>query len=324
MKEEYEKKLINDVIECIEKNDLKNSLSSIILTGSFGRNEPTYKMLENGMLKLKSDVEIALVYKKSSSKKEVNQIIKNVSNEFEEDLNLMPIEENRVRKAYNYNYSIVNQKYKTIFTYDLFNGSYTIWGKDFLKNQNIYLNQVDLYEAKRLVGNRIGELIYLSVTESKGKKDYLKKQWKGKLCLAIVSAWLICEGKYASAYHKQYELIKKNVDAVKKVLGDEFIEDYNRVFSFLREDGQEYEIPDSRMKQYVSYINKYLFEKKITKPKVNNMAREIKYLSKYIKSGMPLGIINFEDKIIQSLIDGYYEDRENLKDMAILWHNVLY
>lgn len=28
------------------------------------------------------------------------------------------------------------------------------------------------------------------------KSSYLRMQWKGKLMLAIVSAWLICEGEY--------------------------------------------------------------------------------------------------------------------------------
>lgn len=64
----YEEKLISGVVSSIEKYGGKNCLSSIILTGSFGRNEPTYSLNANKELQLKSDVEVALVFPKSSQK----------------------------------------------------------------------------------------------------------------------------------------------------------------------------------------------------------------------------------------------------------------
>ena len=157
----YEQKLISDIITSIEKYGGKSYLSSIILTGSFGRGEPTYSSDSEGKLFLKSDVEIALVFPKLSQKKYVEELIRNVSSEFIEDLNLMPINERRVRKACNFNFTLRVPKFKTIFIYDLFNGSKTIWGRDFIGEKTILLGDVDLYEAKRLVANRIGELTYL-------------------------------------------------------------------------------------------------------------------------------------------------------------------
>ena len=80
----YEKKLIDEVIASIEKYGGKSCLSFIILTGSFGRNEPTYSLDSDGGLSLKSDVEIALVFPKLSKKKQVEELIKNVSSEFQD------------------------------------------------------------------------------------------------------------------------------------------------------------------------------------------------------------------------------------------------
>lgn len=170
----YERDLIENVIASIEKHGGKDCLSSIILTGSFGRGEPTYTVGDDGEPQLKSDVEIALVFPDSSKKQAVEQLIGTVSSEFTEELNLMAINEKRVRKAYNFNFSMRVPKYKTIFTYDLFNGSRTIWGRDFIEENTITVAEIDPYEAKRLVANRIGELVYLQNSADDSSKDYLR------------------------------------------------------------------------------------------------------------------------------------------------------
>ena len=95
---EYENNLISNIIKSIEKHGGKKLLSSIILTGSFGRKEPTYSIKENGLFFLKSDIEIALICQKNIYRKQINQLIKNVSAEFNEDLNLMQLSEKRVKK----------------------------------------------------------------------------------------------------------------------------------------------------------------------------------------------------------------------------------
>ena len=116
---EYEKNLIESIIESVEKNGGKDLLSSIVLTGSFGRYEPTYSYSDDGTFKLKSDVEIALIYNRKVKKSNIEELISKVSKEFDEDLNLMPIDEKRIKGVYNFNHSLFIPKYKTIFTYDL-------------------------------------------------------------------------------------------------------------------------------------------------------------------------------------------------------------
>ena len=261
-KEQYEKELLGKVIASIEKHGGRDCLSSIILTGSFGRGEPTYTTDNEDRLVLKSDVEIGLVFPKSASKSAVEQLMQKVTAEFKEELNFMPIDEERVCKVYNFNFSLRTPKYKTIFTYDLFNGSRTIWGRDFIGEKSVSLADVDLYEAKRLVANRIGELIYLQNGADGSNREYLRRQWKGKLMLAIVSAWLICEGEYVSSYHGQYQKIRdKSVD-VECAIGTGFVGEYEKVFCFLREAGGPYEVADDVLRGYIKAADQYFTHQK--------------------------------------------------------------
>ena len=320
----YEEKLISNVVASIISHGGKDCLSSIILTGSFGRGEPTYSLYSNGELQLKSDVEIALVFSKSSQKKLVEELIQKVSSEFTEELNLMAINEKRVRKAYNFNFSLCVPKYKTIFTYDLFNGSKTIWGRDFIKEKTIELTDVDPYEAKRLVANRIGELTYLQNTSKSKQNTYLRIQWKGKLMLAIVSAWLICEGEYVSSYHGQYDKIKAHAQEVEVLMGERFLEDYAKVFAFLREDGESYEVSDQCLEKYVRCMSTYFDKKHLSSPKVNSISILLKYTLKYMRTGMRYGIRQFEDHILQTLITDFCCKSMKLNEDADVWHRVLY
>lgn len=320
----YEKELIKNVIASVEKYGGKNCLSSIILTGSFGRNEPTYAMDADGNLKLKSDVEIALVFPKSSQKKLVEDLIRSVSSEFKEELNLMAINEKRVRKAYNFNFSVKVPKYKTIFTYDLFNGSRTIWGRDFIQEQTIALTDVDPYEAKRLVANRIGELTYLQNSANQEEIKYLRLQWKGKLMLAIVSAWLICENEYVSSYHGQYNKASLIQTKLEKLLGRGFFTEYQKVFLFLRENGEAYEVSDRLLRKYVKNIDDYFKYKKLESPKVNSFSRSVKYGIKYLRTGRNYGYCKFENCILQALITDFADGVAQLREDAEVWHKVLY
>ncbi|MGN0114196.1 MAG: hypothetical protein ACI4DY_06985 [Monoglobaceae bacterium] len=323
-KKDYQDNLVSRVIESIENHGGNNCLSSIVLTGSFGRGEPTFETDSDGNLHLKSDVEIALIFPRSNQKAAVYDIINSVSSEFDEDLNLMPINEKRIRKAYNFNFSMKSPKYKTIFTFDLFNGSKTVWGRDFIGEKDIRLADVDIYEAKRLIANRIGELIYLQNNCKDDEKEYLRIQWKGKLMLAIVSAWLICDGKYVSSYHVQYDIINQSKNAVSNQFGSQFLEEYDKVFSFLRENGEKYEISDALLIEYVKQMDMLFKERKISSPKVNSFSRIAKYYVKYIKSGIKYGICGFEDKILQSLITDYCNKSDKITQDANAWHNVLY
>ena len=322
-KEEYTAKLLNEIIAFIEQNRGEEILSSIVLTGSFGRGEPTWEVDADGNAILKSDVEIALVRKPSVRNKEALDLCHKLWNHFQEDLSLMVFSERRIKNAHNLNHSLWETRYKTIFTFDIFNGSKTIWGKDFLKSKRITIDAIDPYEAKRIVGNRIGELMYL--TEDEGKNDdYTRKQWKGKVMLAICSAWLVIQKEYVSGYHSQYDRIIDN-DAAKKELGGDFIDDYKKTFEFLRESGIPFEVSDASLRKYVERISELFDSNGIKQPKVNNIARIIKNTLRYIKTGCKFGFVHFENNIISSLISQFEQgETERLRYTAQVWHNSIY
>lgn len=321
----YENELLERILKRIEQKGGKELLSSIILTGSFGRNEPSYVFEADGTFQLKSDIEIALIFRRTSSKKRVEELIRAVSADFEEDLNLMAISEKRVKNAHNFNLSFQEPKYKTIFTYDLFNGSRTIWGQDLIGRKVVPVSEIDPYEGLRLVANRIGELVYLQTSSSDpAKVSALRVQWKGKLMLAIGSAWLLSKGEYVSSYRGQYENIKKYAQMANGSLDGAFFVEYEKVFCFLRSNGAPYEVQDEKLYRYVRSINDDLAAHGIDKPRINTASRKLKYCIKYLKAGMPYGMCDFEDHILRMLIDAFCQQRKELANIARVWHCVLY
>lgn len=322
-KQEYSEKLIADIVAFVEANGGKDCLSAIILTGSFGRNEPTWDIDENGDAVLRSDVEIALVRKPGHGKKESLKIVNKLKSHFEEDLSMMAFSERRIRNAHNLNNSFWESRFKTVFTFDLFNGSKTIWGRDYLKERKIVVEDIDPYEAKRIVANRIAEMIYLLDGEKKGN-EYTRKQWKGKAMLAIGSAWLLMKNKYVSSYHGQRDALLQGT-AIKEYLGEDFVDAYQKTFSFLRDGGAEFEVDDDKLREYVGLINQKFEKESMTKAKVNNLMRLVKYTLKYIKAGGGYGIINFENAILTSIINQYVQgDDDNLRHTAQVWYKCIY
>ena len=236
----------------------------------------------------------------------------------------MAMEERRVKKAENFNFSFITPRYKTLFTFDLFNGSRTIWGKDLIRGKDIPSEMIDPYEAKRLIANRIGEFVYLQSSENPDKKEYQRMQWKGKLVLAIAGAWLVMEGKYTSCYCGQYEKIKTDREKAENIIGKDFVLEYERTVAFLRGNGDVYEITDKLLLEYIRNMDLYFQEKEIKKPRTNSISRYLKYIPKYVKSGMLFGFRRFEDKILQALISDFWQESDRLYRDAQIWHSVLY
>ena len=216
VKEIYINELIDKIRSDIDNFCNKSDIISVILTGSLGRDEGTFRFGDAGELRLISDIELALVYK-PGCKRSAKELKQKLIDSYSEEMNPMTISLSRVKNKYNFNYSFKTPKYSSIFMYDLYNGSKTIWGEDLISStESVY----DKYEAKRIVANRIGELIYL--------KDIVKtdeeqvKQWEGKLLLAIGTAYCIIKNAYMSPYKTQYKFIMDNKDMVNELIGIEF------------------------------------------------------------------------------------------------------
>lgn len=310
------KKILDEINSCPEKV----SLVSVILTGSLGRNEATFHVSPNtSELILDSDVELALVYKRGK-KKEVEKIKQKLIENFTEEMNPMTISESRVKNGYNFNYSVFPPKKSSIFMYDLYHGSKTIWGEELLNKE---ISSYDKYEAKRIVANRIGELTYLRNFTTENVEE-LTRQWKGKLILAIGSAYCIMENAYKSQYEKQKDFIENQEKVLNDILGETFVEDYEKTYLFLRKGGEYYDVAEERLRNYVKFIN-ILFDKcNLTNPKINSFSRSLKYMIACIKSKAEFNPFTCEQDIIDNLIYGYIFNSSKLIELANNWKTILY
>ena len=62
----------------------------------------------------------------------------------------------------------------------------------------------------------------------------------------------------------------------------------------------------------------------ISTPRVNCFSRSLKYAIKYLRTGMQYGFIQFEDRILQALINDFSCEEERLNRDAEVWYKVLY
>lgn len=319
MKDVYIDNLIKEIVFYIENFSNKSDIISVILTGSLGRDEGTFHFDTNmNKLVLDSDVELALVYK-SGCKKSAEDLKNELINHFSEEMNPMTISFSRVKNMYNFNYSFVTPKYSSIFMYDLYNGSKTIWGEDLI-NKKIF--KYDKYEAKRIIANRIGELTYISNFNESNFRQI--NQWEAKLILAIGTAYCILKDSYMSSYYSQYEFICNEQDNINNFLGENFVDDYTKAFYFLRRGADNYDVPSERLNKYVEKMNSLLNTKEFSKPKINSISRKIKYMISCKRANVPLNPINCETIIIEGLIKYFSEKDVNLILFSNYWKMILY
>ncbi|WP_156146432.1 hypothetical protein [Desulfosporosinus sp. I2] len=318
---ESQENYINGIINSLMEFGLGGIAHSIILSGSFGRYEPTYTVVNDEVIYL-SDVELVVVVKKVVYLKEARKICERAIRKTGLDINLMPITLERIRNKDNYNFKLSKkQELKTIFTYDLYNGSRTVWGEDYLKS-NVSLDDVDKYEMKRLIGNRIGEmLLYLE-----GKNKMAQNQWKSKLILACVSALLVHLKLYKSSYKEQRNATLKANEEINSIMGTRFLKDYEYAFSFLREGGKEFNADINQLREYVDKIS-YLFNiEGINTPKSNNTMRKLNQYIKIFKNRRFKLLImnNIEDYVYSNLINLFCSNNDEGFGYAKIWKQVLY
>lgn len=315
----YMDRLIHRITEKINAHD-KNGLVSVILSGSLGRDEGTFHVdPQTSALILDSDVELALVYK-FGKKKQAEKIRNILISDFEEDMNPMVISAARVKCGYNFNYSVFPPKRSSIFMYDLYHGSRTIWGKDLLDKK---VQPYDPYEAKRIVANRIGELTFLE-TNGDGCSETLKKQWEGKVLLALGSAYCILENAYVSQYKGQKNFIVENKTKADKVMGDGFAQNYELAYLYLREGHPCSDISRETLRAYVKNAKSYFEDHMLVSPKINSLSRSMKYAFSCVKSGIKMNPLTCEALIIESLIDDFILGDSRIVKTAKNWKNVLY
>ena len=204
--------------------------------------------------------------------------------------------------------------------YDFYNGSKTIWGENLLAYK---CPSYDKYEAKRIVANRIGELTCVQMQEVKNKEK-LVEQWKGKLVLAIGSAYCILKNEYQSKYEAQRNYIVTQSSELSSAIGEQFVDDYDKVFLFLRKGGDHHDVPMERLVEYVERIKRLFYKEGICHPRINSLSRRLKYAIACVRSKADLNPFACEEKIIDELIDEFIDRDDDIIEAAKNWKNILY
>jgi len=176
---------------------------SIVLTGSFGRDEPAVTINE-GKLKFLSDCEICIVPNRYIPKKSIEKIKSNLSKMTGLNLTI-------TRSIGLWIYSslpvpnIISSKIwkRSIQRYDLKHGSKIIYGENCLqRTPDFKPEDIPLWEGIRLVFNRMAEALkYFSIDGLYTPEEEMELiYWISKIIIACQDALLLSIGKYHPSY----------------------------------------------------------------------------------------------------------------------------
>lgn len=302
----YDENLIKRLKAALNEVGAAKAAVSVILTGSLPRGEAT--RLDG---KLLSDVELAVVY--SGLPFKVKRLAARMAPLFKEELNIMPLSLRRVRRGLNYNGGALRPKKLTIFTCDLYNGGRVIWGKDVLDAGRADCAAVDIYEAKRLTANRIGDML----TAESGDAP----RQRCKLALAVADAWLLLGGSYKPFSAARKELLDERRAAFEADFGADFASLCDGAYAFLRGGGPFFDVPESALRAAVLALEPRL--EALRRCRVNCLSRRLKIRIKYILASKRLGPTDIENAVFSRLIADFAASRGE-SETAELWRKVLY
>tara|TARA_A100001388_G_scaffold159362_1_gene118876 strand:- start:33213 stop:34301 length:1089 start_codon:yes stop_codon:yes gene_type:complete len=194
---------INKILELIT-NSFEGSLISIILYGSYGRDEGSF-YVSNGDIKVYNDYDILLVVKKKIPSNLLELVKKNLLDCL--DIRFIDLSQKPVKKL----------KYlkPLIFNYDLKYGSSVIWGDlNILKKiPNFSPSQLTLEDAEILYFTRIytffGSIDEKGLNEGVcGEKSRFFRNQMAKAILAIVDVMLLQKKSYHTSYNERIRRFK--------------------------------------------------------------------------------------------------------------------
>ena len=206
---ETQKKKIDDDIKIIIDYVLdatREKVLSIILYGSYGRDEGAFYADQKGVIHTYNDYDLILVVDDYIESIKLNQI----AHSLEEKLDVKWIDISQKKKN-----KLKNLKL-TIFNYDLKYGSRIIYGeKEILNNVPKFKNnEISLKEVETLYFTRIWAFLG-SLTHDGFKRKLNRNESRffryqmAKAILAVVDVLLLQQGKYQTSYRKRVQIINE-------------------------------------------------------------------------------------------------------------------
>lgn len=176
----------------------------IIMSGSFGKQS----WLFNGSFLL-SDFEIVFLSQRKWSAKKKKEILLKLNEEFDYDFNLKGYITDKARKKILSNYSFKNPGYISLDFFDSINNPIFLYKKDDNLGIQLDTKMIPIWEAWRLLVNRIGDLLVIDYLES--KEEYEKKYFWLKVYESIADAYLIVQKKYVKSIKERNEIFTESL-----------------------------------------------------------------------------------------------------------------
>lgn len=187
---------------------------SVILKGSFGRNEPTYLINDDGTITFLSDYEIEIISVRYLMSRLLSANCGMISLK-NEKIRLLDINLGGIKLSA---YSLFPASYRfldaTMANYDLKYGSKTIYGNNYIENiKDFHPTDIPLWEGIKLIFNRIAEaLYYFSIDNISNPPDKESENlffWTNKIILACQDALLILKGYYDPSYERRNKVFQR-------------------------------------------------------------------------------------------------------------------
>lgn len=176
----------------------------IIMSGSFGKQSWLFN--ESFLL---SDFEIVFLSQRKWSAKKKKEILLKLNKEFNYDFNLKGYITDKARKKILSNYSFKNPGYISLDFYDSFNNPIFLYKKDDYLGIQLDTKMIPIWEAWRLLVNRIGDLLVIDYLEA--KEEYENKYFWLKVYESIADAYLIVQKKYVKSIKERNEIFNESL-----------------------------------------------------------------------------------------------------------------
>lgn len=207
-------KTVDGHMEIITKEIVdKVKPESIILGGSFGRGEGSV-ILKKSEAKILSDYEIGVVTNKFWQRELLSKLSRKFSAMLGVETTVTCITPDRLKQNRTKNLSF-GRPLPSISMYELKSGSVLLYGKNYLSENLIDPRTIPLWEAIRLLFNRMAEALQhfdISIFQKPGDvhvEDLKLIKWISKILLACSDVLLISIGRYHYSYRIRWQVFQQ-------------------------------------------------------------------------------------------------------------------
>ena len=278
---------------------------SILIAGSFGKQSWLYS---SG--KLLSDFEFVFVCKNKWSITKKKELLRKLNLDYPFEISLKGYLSKNIQKKIISNYSFKNPGYLSLDYFDTFQDAQYLFRKNSTrKDISIDSWEIPIWEAWRLIVNRLGDLLKLKVSQ-KQDKQISNYAWL-KVYESIADAYLIVHKKYHKNIKQREQIFTRTMVENDLELNDKCKASFPLVKKALKarsyHDLQLFE-PDNNPKNNYLYVLSWLnyFEIKLAETEFDYIPESKEFYQSYIENKILnekyLGFNYWNNKLLSNLI----------------------